>query len=108
MTSTETLMLLRSWLAEEEKGRSFTGWDFSYLDNRMFEELPWDYMAMAAHLMQSADSVLDMGTGGGERLLELHPYWPAKVIAPKKYLPNLTLSRQRLEPLGVKIFHVAI
>ena len=94
--------LVETWKREEQE--PFTGWDFSYLDGRMVEEQPpWSYPARAAELMQGASSVLDMGTGGGERLLELREYWCGKVVATEDYPPNVKLATERLAPLGVKV-----
>jgi SAM-dependent methyltransferase len=98
---------IETWKREEQQ--PFTGWDFSYLNGRMLEEQPpWSYMARAAELMQHASSVLDMGTGGGERLLELRAYWPAKVVATEDYPPNVGLATQRLGPLGVRIVETSL
>lgn len=52
------------------------------------DQPPWDYLARAAHLMQQASAVLDMGTGGGERLLELRQHWPGKIVVTADYPPN--------------------
>jgi len=99
--------LLAAWTQEE--AQPFTGWDFAYLDGRMIEgDLPWDYVERAAALMDGASSVLDMDTGGGERLLEMRPHWPGRVVATEEYPPNLALARARLAPLGVDVQDVAI
>ena len=72
--------LIESWKREE--GQPFAGWDFSYLDGRMLEDqAPWSYSTRAAELMRQASSVVDLGTGGGERFLKLRPHWPKKVAA---------------------------
>ncbi len=94
--------LVEIWKREELQ--PFVGWDFSYLDGRMFEEKPsWSYPLRAATLMQQSSSVLDMGTGGGERLLELKEHWPRKVVVTEDYPPNLELATERLAPLGVRV-----
>ncbi|MYC97333.1 MAG: methyltransferase domain-containing protein [Caldilineaceae bacterium SB0661_bin_32] len=94
--------LIEGWKAEEEK--PFTGWDFSYLDGRMLlEQPPWSYSTRARELMRSSASVLDIATGGGERLLSMRDSWPEIVVATEGYPPNLALARQRLEPLGVRV-----
>ncbi|MBN2394011.1 MAG: methyltransferase domain-containing protein [Anaerolineae bacterium] len=96
-------------LWKQEEQAPFTGWDFSYLEGRMVEEQPpWSYMARAAELLQSAASVLDMGTGGGERLLKLREHWPAKVVVTEDYPPNVRLARERLAPLGVRVEDVEL
>lgn len=62
--------LINIWEQEEQK--PFSGWDFSYLDGRMLEEEHhWSYTSRAVELMRHCSSVLDMGTGGGERLLKM-------------------------------------
>ncbi len=94
--------LISIWKREE--ARPFTGWDFSWFDGKMLEdETPWSYPERAAGLLKEASAVLDMGTGGGERLLELRPYWPGKVVVTEDYPPNLQLAKERLEPLGVSV-----
>lgn len=99
--------LLAAWQQEEEQ--PFVGWDFSYLAGRMLEDpLPWDYIVQAGALMDAAASVLDMDTGGGERLLDMRAHWPGRVVATEEYPPNLALARQRLEPLGVDVRDVRI
>ena len=47
-----------------------------------------------------------MGTGGGERFLELCTNWPANVTVTEEYPPNLALVEQRLGPLGVSVMDV--
>lgn len=83
--------LIGSWKLEEQQ--PFSGWDFSHLDGRMIEEgTPWSYSSRAIELLCQASSVMDRGTGGGERLLELQKYWPNKVVATEDYPPNLRLA----------------
>lgn len=99
--------LLKPWQAEE--GQPFIGWDFSYLAGRMLEDsLPWDYIQRACALLDGAASVLDMDTGGGERLLEMRAHWPGRVVATEEYPPNLALATERLTPLGVEVRDVRI
>ncbi|UCD09026.1 MAG: class I SAM-dependent methyltransferase [Dehalococcoidales bacterium] len=56
--------------------------------------------------MHSSSSVLDIGTGGGEVLLEMKTDWPEKVSAMEGYPPNVKLAREQLEPYGVKVYDV--
>ena len=99
--------LIEIW--KREQSQPFTGWDFSYLEGRMLEDQPpWSYLARAAELMRQSSAVLDMGTGGGERLLELREYWPDKVVVTEDYPPNFKLAAERLEPLGVIVESVLL
>ncbi|MCU0487202.1 MAG: hypothetical protein MUC85_13945, partial [Anaerolineales bacterium] len=99
--------LYQVWKCEEQQ--PFTGWDFSYLDGRMLEEQAhWSYSRRAAELMRQSGSVLDMGTGGGERLLKLRADWPPKVVVTEDYHPNIRLAAERLSPLGVRVFEVPL
>ncbi len=91
-------------LWQKEEQAPFVGWDFSYLEGRMTEEQPpWSYSTRAAEVLQGAASVLDMGTGGGERLLKLREHWPAIVVVTEDYPPNVRLATERLSPLGVRV-----
>jgi SAM-dependent methyltransferase len=99
--------LVETWKREEQE--PFAGWDFSHLNGRMVEEQPpWSYLARAAELMQQSSSVLDVGTGGGERLLELKEHWPAKVVVTEDYPPNVRLATERLAQLGVQVVEVSL
>ncbi|MEZ4736961.1 MAG: hypothetical protein R3E79_58520 [Caldilineaceae bacterium] len=94
--------LIPCWQQEEE--RPFTGWDFSYLDGRMVEdEPPWSYPTRAKELMAQVASLLDMDTGGGERLLAMQNAWPPKVVVTEGYPPNVQLVQERLGSLGVTV-----
>jgi len=94
------------WKNEEQQ--PFLGWDFSYLDGRMLEDqAPWSYSTRAAELMRLSKSVIDLGTGGGERFLKLKEHWPEKVVATEEYPPNLKLATERLSPFGVQVVDVS-
>ena len=99
--------LVETWLREERQ--PFSGWDFSYLDGRIKKERePWSYLDRAAELMRRSSSVVDLDTGGGEKLLSLRDHWPARVVATEDYAPNFKLAMERLSPLGVEVVKVAV
>jgi SAM-dependent methyltransferase len=104
MTSDEQI---ESWAREER--RPFSGWDFSSLDGRMLKEQPpWSYRARAAELMRRAGSVIDLGTGGGERILDLRADWPANVVVTEDYPPNFRLAVERLSRFGARVVDVRL
>lgn len=87
---------------------NFTGWDFSFISEtgRMKSEpFSWSYGRTAFQLMQRAESMLDMGTGGGEFLSLLQPF-PPTIYATEGYAPNVPIARKKLEPLGVAVVEV--
>jgi SAM-dependent methyltransferase len=95
-------ILLSAWLAAEQQ--PFTGWDFSYLKGKMIEDQPpWSYEALVRQLMPHAAAVLDLGTGGGEKLLEFRDIFPPRLAATESYPPNLQLARQRLAAYGGEV-----
>ena len=97
-------LLLSTWLAAEQQ--PFSGWDFSYLDDKIINELPpLSYEAMVRQQMLQAKSALDLGTAGGEKLLEFKEVFPTRLAATEGYLPNLELARRRLAPYGVEVRH---
>jgi SAM-dependent methyltransferase len=94
--------LIEAWQREEQ--RPFVGWDFSYLDGRWHEETPpWSYTEMVRDVLPQVDSLLDLGTGGGERLLKFQDLWPSKTVATEEWEPNFLLASQRLTPLGAEV-----
>jgi SAM-dependent methyltransferase len=94
--------LIAQWKREEQQ--PFSGWDFSYLHSRMTEEQPpWSYTNRVIELMRQSSAVLDMGTGGGEQLLDLREHWPARVVATEDYPPNVKLAAERLTPPGAQV-----
>ncbi|KAB2460126.1 class I SAM-dependent methyltransferase [Bacillus sp. CH126_4D] len=87
---------------------NFSGWDFSFISEtgRMKSEpLSWSYSSTAFQLMQRAESMVDMGTGGGEFLSMLQPF-PSTIYATEGYAPNVSIARKKLEPLGVTVVEV--
>jgi SAM-dependent methyltransferase len=99
--------LSEEWRREEQQ--PFVGWDFSHLAGRLLEEKPpWSYPTRAAELLVHCSSVLEMGSGGGERFGQLRKHWPSRVTVTEEYPPNVALVRQRFEPLGVRVAEVRL
>ena len=98
MTNAE---LIKLWEAEESY--AFQGWDFSHIEKRWESpELTWDYRKIVKSYLKDTDSLLDLGTGGGEVLLTLnHPYENTYVT--EAYLPNYELCQKVLSPLGITV-----
>jgi len=94
-------------LVNEALAQDFSGWDFSWTDGRWHEEEPpWNYRYLAQERINSTDSLLDMGTGGGEFLASLKNL-PQRSHATEIYPPNVPVARARLEPLGIKVLEVS-
>jgi len=95
-----------SELLEEAQSHPVGGWDFSWLDYRMeTKPLPWDFADLVNGLARGVDSMLDLGTGGGEWLASL-PHRPRVTVATEAWPPNVTVARNRLAPLGVEVVEV--
>lgn len=91
-----------------EYNMPFAGWDMSYLKGRSVDlhtEPRWDYTATVLSAMHGIETMLDMGTGGGERLASLASVQslPSRTYATEGYVPNIAVARERLEPLGVTV-----
>ncbi|MBI9015090.1 MAG: methyltransferase domain-containing protein [Clostridiales bacterium] len=96
--------LIKYW--KQEEARVFEGWDFSSIETYMTEEkLPWDYDTLARSLIKKNLKVLDMGTGGGEFLLSLHPF-SKMTFATEKYKPNFEYAKNILDEEGICLKYV--
>src|SRR5260370_10005297 len=93
-------------LLAEAMAAPFSGWDFSWLEGRRVEEedteTTWDYDERARKRIQSAASLLDLGTGGGERLSRLGPF-PPFAVATEAYAPNVPVATRLPQPLRVRV-----
>lgn len=93
-------------LVRDAQEAAFSGWVFNWLDDRMIQEdTPWDYPALVKGQFSTVQSLLDMGTGGGELLSSLAPL-PPDTHATEAYPPNQQLARERLAPLGVEVHDI--
>ena len=85
---------------------SMVGWDFSRLDGRMTADEPWwDFERDCRKALATSSSALDLGTGGGERLIQLLEQTPERgvVHATEGWAPNVEVARANLAPLGVDV-----
>jgi hypothetical protein len=90
-------------LITEAESQPFSGWDFSYLEGRYVQGRPsWNFVQEARSVVQHAQSMLDMATGGGEFLSSLSPL-PKTCCATEGYPPNSRIALGRLRPMGIDV-----
>ena len=81
----------------KEYNAHFSGWDFSYIKGRMIEDkLSWNYRNIVEKNILGKESLLDMGTGGGEFLCSLSNL-PQNVCATEGYEPNIPIAEKKLK-----------
>lgn len=100
--------LLRAFL-DHEYNYPFTGWDFAHIRDRFVTSpLNWSYASrvLATLRSESVETMLDMGTGGGEFLLQNFQPFPPQTHVTEQYLPNIPVVKSNLEPLGVQVHEV--
>lgn len=92
-------------LIAEGLSTPISGWDFTRFGSRATAEpASWDFTGKAASLVTRAESVLDMGTGGGEWLSGiLDPHRPPFVLATEGWRPNVPVAARRLAGHGVPV-----
>ena len=108
MVNQETSKKTFETYLEQAISTPFTGWNFEYLtrSGRMVGvPIKWNYYNIVLPYLLNAETMLDMGTGGGEVLSGFHPL-PPVTFATEQYKPNVAVARERLEPLGVKVFEI--
>lgn len=90
-------------LVAQATSAPFAGWDFSWLRPRSTAgSLPWSYSSIVADRAAAAETMLDMGTGGGELLSGIHPR-PRHTVATEAWPPNVPIAAARLHPLGIPV-----
>ncbi len=95
-------------LIAEAQSQKFSGWDFSWLKNRLVQETPpWDYKQEVTKEFPKVRSLLDLGTGGGEFLSSLGQL-PRRTYATEGYPPNVAIARDRLKPLDVDVIRTHV
>ena len=100
--TSENMTEFERLVAEADK-QGFSGWDFSWLAGRLQQDAPpWSYEQRVRDAISDTDSLVDLGTGGGERLAKLAPL-PDDTYATEAYAPNLPIAKARLGPLGVRV-----
>src|SRR5262245_28496317 len=70
-------------------------------------DLPWDYIARARELVANATSLVDIGTGGGERLSTICQGYHGRGIATEEWEVNAPVAANALRPLGFGVVHCA-
>jgi len=90
-------------LVREALSQPFTGWDFAFVSGRMNEvSTSWDYRGAVESAIASANTMLDLCTGGGE-FLDGFSTLPETTIATESYVPNVDVAKARLQPRNVEV-----
>lgn len=85
-----------------EQARDTAGWAFPF-HARPLRSRAWDYDARARALISGATRVLDIGTGGGERLSGYLQNYRGLSVATERWQVNAPIAAARLKPLGVHV-----
>ncbi|WP_040166656.1 class I SAM-dependent methyltransferase [Microbacterium gorillae] len=98
--------LLR-WLTRLHDESTMTGWDFGKLDGRLdADDPPWDFDAEVRAALRDATEAVDVGTGGGERLIA-HLVAVGddrgRVRATEGWPENVPVARANLASHGIEV-----
>jgi SAM-dependent methyltransferase len=104
----ETLNAVRERLRPYvERSRGFSGWTPGVQQRRLGAPRPWNYMERAKVLVSASRSVLDLGTGGGERFADICAGYDGRAIATEEWVVNAPVAAERLGRLGVPVVRCA-
>src|SRR5215467_983298 len=96
-------------LVAEALAEPTAGWNFARFGARMHStHSSWRYWDLVARAAASAPSLVDLGTGGGERLAgfcERVAARPRFIVATESWPPNVPVAARRLAPLGIPVVH---
>jgi len=88
-------------LVKQATEQDFSGWDFSWLQNRWKQQqVSWNFRELVEKSLQNCNSLLDMGTGGGEFLASLKPL-PANTVATENWQPNVAIAKNNLPSISI-------
>lgn len=94
---------LKKWQLIEELQKNFVGWNFEYLKDRMAgEPLPWDFDQLVRDHLNATSQLLDMGTGGGERLAR-YGHRNQLTAVTEGWDKNFRYLEETLAPKGVEV-----
>jgi hypothetical protein len=86
-----------------EGARGFSGWMAPVHARVVGERRPWDYMRRARELLRESRSVVDLGTGGGERFADLLAGWRGRAFATEEWLVNAPIAARRLREVAAGV-----
>jgi SAM-dependent methyltransferase len=86
-----------------EQARGFSGWSAYPRSRRLGPAPPWSYDGRARDLLSTARSVVDLGTGGGERFGDYCTGYQGRAVATEEWMVNAPVAAARLRPLGVDV-----
>jgi SAM-dependent methyltransferase len=90
-------------LVGEAAAADVTGWGFDWLEGRATEERPpWGYAHLLSGRLETANSALDIDTGGGEVVAEA-PSLPDRMCVTEGWPPNAARALALLGPRGVEV-----
>jgi len=83
-----------------ERAQGFSGWMLDVKVRQLGPPAPWDYAARARARVAGAGSVLDLGTGGGERFADYLVGFRGRAVATEEWVVNVPVAACRLKLLG--------
>ena len=88
-----------------EKARRMSGWTFDVEMSPLGPPMPWDYAERARELLADAASVLDIGTGGGERFSRILQGYDKRAVAMEGWSGNIRVAVDHLGKIGVPVVY---
>jgi hypothetical protein len=88
-----------------ESASRFTGWMDFPPTKLISDDLPWSYSQRVRELLPDSGTVLDIGTGGAERLASYLNGYSGRVVATEEWSTNVPVAAETLRPLGGAVVH---
>ena len=94
---------LRELRPYAEQAQRLEGWVFAHAPRPLGRPPPWDYEARARTIAARANTLLDLGTGGGEVLARILEGYTGRAVATEEWERNAPIAARRLRSIGASV-----
>jgi SAM-dependent methyltransferase len=90
------------------KAKRLRGWSWEVSPTLLGPPVPWKYLSRARQLASESKSVLDIGTGGGEKYSQILKDSSVFAVATESWEENVPIAAKTLNDLGAQLVQTPV